>query len=571
MPASATAVHSLLLAAAIAAGVAGCPRQPTPPLVDAGFPCRAGEPCDDGEPCTVDDKCTKARACEGVPKECEDGAVCTVNSCVSGEGCTLTVKPGLCFVDGECHEGGKLAPGNPCRECRPEVDPLRWAPDNENPCDDEDPCSNEEYCLAGLCVPSGLIDCQDGDPCTEDVCVPGGCVNLPSPDGAVCPTGKCVEGMCESTCQPNCTGLPCHKDDGCGEVCGCDDGLVCCSNGTCMDECPCYAECYGKECGPDWCGGQCGQCEHKEACEDGQCKDLLDELLGICHGRGIATAAGCPPWLGEAGCCDAEGRAVWCYEGHVYCHDCVMEGPVCGWSNGYGGYRCNTSGKQNPYGQNPMECGHTCYPSCPEGEDCVAGSCQPCTCKDKECGGDKCGQSCGECPEGEECVDFACVVPQSCEGSCGNLDEPSPDGCYCDSPCFVHGDCCPDVCEQCPELGGCDGCQVECQGKECGSDGCGGACGECAPSEICQEGQCVAKEDYCPGASASVGDDCGDLDFVGCCDEAGRLKYCLDEALHCLDCPDGMLHCGWNAPGGWYDCGTNGAADPSGGHAKPCE
>ena len=564
-----TAPLRLVLAALLAAGAAGCPGKATPPAVDAGFPCRAGESCDDDNPCTVDDRCNKARVCEGAPKECDDGAACTLNSCVSGEGCALTVKPGNCFIDGECHEEGKLAPGNSCRECRPQVDPLRWVADDENQCDDEDPCSSDEYCMAGLCVPSGYVVCSDGDPCTKDVCVPGGCVYAPSPDEAVCPGGKCVAGLCVSTCEPKCTLLPCHKDDGCGEQCGCDEGLACCDNGNCMEECPCYPDCYGKECGPDWCGGQCGQCEHKEACEDGKCRDLLNELLEDCHGPGAQTAKGCPPWLGLAGCCDAEGRAVWCQGDIVYCHHCEWQKPACGWTGSK--YRCGTKGNEDPSGEYPVQCGHTCYPPCPATKFCVAGSCEPCTCKDKECGGDACGKPCGQCADGYECVDYACVASQTCEGHCGTVDVPAPGGCYCDSPCFTHDDCCPDVCEQCPELWGCDGCQVECVGKECGSDGCGGVCGECAPSAICHEGECVAKEDYCPGALAPVADDCGDLTFVGCCDEVGRLRYCWNGAAHCLDCPDGKLHCGWHSGHGWYDCGTTGSTDPSGVHPKLCE
>ena len=572
MPASITALGKLLFAAALVVAAGGCPRQATPPPVDAGWPCQAGEPCDDGDPCTVEDRCTKARQCEGEPKNCDDGAVCTENSCEPGVGCVLSVKPGFCFVDGECHDAGLLAPGNPCRECRPEEDPLRWVPDDDNQCDDGDPCSLAEHCYAGLCLPGGFIDCEDGDPCTENVCLPEGCSNPPSPEGAGCPGGKCVEGMCESTCVPDCKGKVCHKDDGCGKLCGCDDGLVCCDNGTCMDQCPCYPECYGKECGKDGCGGKCGQCEHKEACAAGKCTDLLDKLLEDCKGKYESSASGCPPWLGDEGCCDAEDRAVWCHEGFVYCHDCEWGGsPVCGWSKSHGGYRCDTKGYQAPEDQFPKQCGHTCYPPCEKGEMCNGGSCEPCTCKDKECGGDSCGLSCGDCAAGQTCLNFVCAPPQSCKGSCGNVNEPSPDGCFCDGACFVHGDCCPDVCEECPALWGCSGCQADCQGKECGSDGCGGVCGECSSSEQCWLGQCVAVESYCPGAAAPIGDDCGGLGLVGCCDEEGRLKYCMNGALHCLDCPTVKPSCGWNAGVGWYDCGMGGGEARLGGHAMGCE
>jgi lysozyme len=36
------------------------------------------------------------------------------------------------------------------------------------------------------------------------------------------------------------------------------------------------------------------------------------------------------------------------------------------------------------------------------------------------------------------------------------------------------------------------GCQPNCNGKTCGSDGCGGSCGTCAGNHTCMNGQCVA-------------------------------------------------------------------------------
>ena len=46
-------------------------------------------------------------------------------------------------------------------------------------------------------------------------------------------------------------------------------------------------------------------------------------------------------------------------------------------------------------------------------------------------------------------------------------------------------------------------CEQECEGKECGDDGCGGSCGNCAPSDTCINGQCVC-------VPTCAGKECGD-------------------------------------------------------------
>lgn len=45
------------------------------------------------------------------------------------------------------------------------------------------------------------------------------------------------------------------------------------------------------------------------------------------------------------------------------------------------------------------------------------------------------------------------IPAPSCNGNCGG----SAGACWCDESCFGFGDCCPDVCDFCPELSGCGG------------------------------------------------------------------------------------------------------------------
>ena len=81
-------------------------------------------------------------------------------------------------------------------------------------------------------------------------------------------------------------------------------------------------------------------------------------------------------------------------------------------------------------------------------------------------------------------------------------------------------------------------CTPDCEGKECGDDGCGGACGECAGGIACSEGVCCTPD--CDGKT------CGDDGCGATCGECGEEQACLDGACQCLpDCegkacgPDG--------------------------------
>ena len=102
----------------------------------------------------------------------------------------------------------------------------------------------------------------------------------------------------------------------------------------------------------------------------------------------------------------------------------------------------------------------------------------------------------------------------------------------------------------------CEECTPSCGGKQCGDDGCGGSCGNCPANETCQAGQCVSQAG------------CGDITYEGCCD-GPVLTWCENEELTTIDCTDNP-NCGWQAEAGFYDCGTGGAADPSGANPKDC-
>jgi MYXO-CTERM domain-containing protein len=136
-----------------------------------------------------------------------------------------------------------------------------------------------------------------------------------------------------------------------------------------------------------------------------------------------------------------------------------------------------------------------------------------------------CGSACeyGECIESEcfcepECTGLICGS-DSCGGSCGECDP----GLTC-----VAGDCV---------------CIPDCNFKDCGDDGCGGSCGQCADNFDCIGGTCIC-EPKC--TDKECGDDtCGGI--CGICD-AGEMCNPRNQCV-CDPMCDGQ-ECGPDACGG---------------------
>ena len=98
-------------------------------------------------------------------------------------------------------------------------------------------------------------------------------------------------------CVPDCTSRACGPD-GCGGSClpGCDVGEIC--NET-MGQCErCIANCDGRECGLNECGISCGDCSVDASCSDGICVCDFVDCDGICCVSGEVCYAG--------SCCNAD-------------------------------------------------------------------------------------------------------------------------------------------------------------------------------------------------------------------------------------------------------------------------
>ncbi|MFH1531054.1 MAG: hypothetical protein ABIK09_10025 [Pseudomonadota bacterium] len=197
----------------------------------------------------------------------------------------------------------------PADTCTPDCDGKECGGDGcvdvcGGECDEGFLCE-EGGCLEE-CVPDEGCTEEDLPICTEDgtgvltcTLVEEGCLQWSEPED--CPDNYlCEKGECVPDCVPDCTGKECGPD-GCGGHCGdCPEvAPICTEEGKCQLEC--FPDCGSKECGPDGCGGHCGDCDDgdlctTETCSDGTCTTLpviCDDgdpcTVGITCEEGICT------------------------------------------------------------------------------------------------------------------------------------------------------------------------------------------------------------------------------------------------------------------------------------------
>jgi len=170
--------------------------------------CQSDSDCSDGNECNGQETCSDGLCRAGQPIDCDDGNVCTDDSCQPGQGCVNTPN------DLPCDDGSVCTTGDVCEggECRgTPVD-----------CDDGNACTQDECDAQDGCV-HDEIDCDDDNPCTEDSCDEAeGCVyeNItgscddgnPCTEGDTCVDGDCVGG--ENTCDEVSGGCGCSQPAG---------------------------------------------------------------------------------------------------------------------------------------------------------------------------------------------------------------------------------------------------------------------------------------------------------------------------------------------------------------------
>ena len=182
----------------------------------ASTPTTTRNTCSDGSACTTNDTCSGGTCVGGAAPNCDDGNVCTDDTCNPATGCTHTNNIAPCSDGNACNGTGSCLAGvcqagtalvcndnNPCTDdtCAPTTGCV-YTNDNTNSCSDGNICNGTETCLAGVCQAGTALVCNDNNLCTDDACAPAtGCAHTnnvaPCNDGNACTTSDaCSGGTC---------------------------------------------------------------------------------------------------------------------------------------------------------------------------------------------------------------------------------------------------------------------------------------------------------------------------------------------------------------------------------------
>lgn len=390
--------------------------------------------------------------------------------------------------------------GNPCTDDSCNPDSGCFFTPSTTPCNDGDACTADDICADGQCAPGVMLECDDGNPCTYDACDPetGQCTAAPGFDGYPCDDGNlctfgslCADGLCAGGKGLDCDdGNPC-SDEGCDPEAGCvfsTNTLLCDDGNACTSE----DICVGGECVP----GEGVDCDDGNACTDDSCNEsagcIFEPNSDPCDDGNACTVMG----LCAAGWC-VSAEMLECNDGNPCTDDSCDPDSGCL-------FHTNTQ---------PCNDGDVCT----TGDECSGGEClgeESLVCDDgRVCTDDSCDPSAG-CqfePNSAGCSDGnACTTGDFCDGgmcvSAGLLecDDANPctgDSCNpavgCEHPSFDDGTQCPGGPQWACSGGACV-CQPECDGKQCGQDGCGGSCGVCGEGHYCVGNFCACTEPASP-------------------------------------------------------------------------
>ena len=241
-------------------------------------------PCSPSDPCLGKWVCVSGECVPfGGPDVCDDGEVCTADSCVSMEGCVHSPVAGPCdddldfTIDDTRHDGACVG------------QPL--------PCSSNADCG---YLTEGSCVPQ--VRCSSDGVCEQD---PSPLVACPIAS-AQCHSNECwgTDGLCHDVLWVN--GTPC--EDACGTEGKCQAGecLVVDAPCECMYAVDCgttsYFECWAYACFNGYCtpvaspqGAPCidhDYCTAGETCDgDSLCEP--DPSIDVCDDEDPCTTDTC--------------------------------------------------------------------------------------------------------------------------------------------------------------------------------------------------------------------------------------------------------------------------------------
>ena len=537
------------------------------PDADAGFECEGAEDCGEtGSTCRsfvcIDNRCLIE------PVDCGDDLFCSIEQCVEGVGCEYVYDSSLC-EDGEiCIAVNGCVPAAECK--------------GPEECDDNLVCNGIEECLlgpdgSGVCVPSPIVPCDDGDLCTMDFCseVSGGCVfQLADRDNDGYLPSECGGDDCDDRDErvnPDAPELCMDQiDNNCDDLTDCEDDMcaelpVCCvpdeggegALGTCEDggdnDCDGLVDCDD----PDCAMALSCVCEPAEICGDGRdndCNGLTDCLDPACVDF---DECACVPEVDQEGQSEAlcsDGLDNDC-NGQTDCEQPACQRfDVCAMCAPNETGLC-TDGKDNDCDQlvdcdDPNCDDDDACQVCARFETCRNGQDDNCNnlvdCDDPECTNNIECQFClpfeictdgidDDCNGLADCDDPACVNEPSCEmcnvEACRNGLDDDCDGILdCDDP-----DCIGDIlCSFCLPIELCQtGFDEDCDGLiDCDDP-------ECANQEVCRV--CEAFEAVCDDGQDEDCDQLVDCDDPDCAGALGCEMMCIDtREIGIAKCTDGL-------------------------------
>jgi len=156
----------------------------------------AGRSCNDEDSCTENDVCDADGNCAGSPIDCDDGDICTADSCQGGE-CVHDPIANCCENDDECPRG-QICVDNQCTddpnpECAGETCGAFTECSPTNPdCVCATTVTGGGFCVPGSTPCAGLLDCDAGGNCPSgSLCLEATCCDRP-----VCVSNnlECTEG-----------------------------------------------------------------------------------------------------------------------------------------------------------------------------------------------------------------------------------------------------------------------------------------------------------------------------------------------------------------------------------------
>lgn len=424
---------------------------------------------------------------------CDDGNVCTDDSCNPASGCANNA--------------------------------------NTASCNDENACTTGDICANKACTPGVAVSCEDNNVCTDDSCNPAtGCVNAANTascndenactTGDVCANKACTSGVAVSCADSNvCTDDSCNPASGCANTANtvsCDDGNACTDEDVCAD----------KVCT----SGVAVSCDDSNVCTDDSCNPAsgcVNTANTACDEGNACN--GVPLEPGAICCGEIAIPPEYVAEGAYCCGETPLP-PFIPCCNGVPGF-CSTDCSVEPDGT-----------VCPDiidsdGAVCCAGGCVDSKNDELNCGG--CGAT---CEDGNSCCNGGCVDLQTdgdncgyCGGSCWGLSC-CGGGCVNTDWDFHNCGACGTDCANTPGATEC--CMGECFDYQTDPNHCGSCWNTCDAGEICASGKCVLD---CETTSFQCGD--------ACCTDTNYCAYDRDTGHDNVCCPperymgDGLEYC----------------------------